>query len=155
MDPTHNLLSDKTISYLERVFPGKRGSPKEEYVINIISDTPVDDEHIKKVIRGEFEMQKDDFCFDMKRKTFKGLFLGIFGSIVLLIWWYLSFKAQVEVEIIYIVGWVAIWEVTSMIIRRPELMRRKKHLDRLINAEIRIQVVGKQELCQEEVTGTP
>lgn len=47
MDPDRNMLSDDVIGYLTRVFLNKHRRLRENYVIRILSDTPIDEEHIK------------------------------------------------------------------------------------------------------------
>ena len=47
MDPDHKMLSDDTISYFERVYLRKHRKIEEDYVINITSDVPVNEERVK------------------------------------------------------------------------------------------------------------
>ena len=60
MDPDGNLISDDVIDYLSRVFLNKHRRIREDYVISIISDDPVNEEHARKAIQDEFDRQKDD-----------------------------------------------------------------------------------------------
>ena len=146
LDPDQNMLSEEVAGYLTRVFLSKHRQFTEEYVIEIISDTPLDEDHARQTIRREFETQKDDTAFALKQLTLKEVLLAVIGVVILSVWLYFAATAEnVRVEILSIMGWVCIWEATSiMLMQRPELLRMYKNLDRLFKAEIRFSTAGDQ-----------
>ena len=71
----------------------------------------------------------------------KQIYLAVCGLLLLSIWFFLSVTSEsagaVKLEIISIVGWVAIWEAASIsIMQRPELVFMRKAFERIINAQI-------------------
>lgn len=71
----------------------------------------------------------------------KQIYLAVCGVLFLSIWFFLSVNSEsagaVKLEIISIVGWVAIWEAASIsIMQRPELVFMRKAFERIINAQI-------------------
>ena len=145
MDPDQNMLSDEVISYLTRVFLNKHRRLRENYVITVISETPVNEDRIKNAILREFEQQKDDAGYALKRLMYKLICLGVLGAALLALWLYLSLQkdSSVGLEILSIMGWVCVWEATSIaIMQRPELKRLQLNLKRLIQSEIRVQTEG-------------
>ncbi len=141
MDPDQNMLSDDAAAYLSRVFLNKHRRMRENYVIRIISDAPVQEARIQQTIRKEFDRQKDDVRFALKRLMLKLICLAILGAAILSLWLYLSATTEtVGVEILSIMGWVCVWEATSIaVLQRPDLKRMWVNLDRLTKAEIIVQ----------------
>ena len=146
MDPDQMMVSDDVVDYLSRVFLNKHRRIKENYVLRIISDTPVDEEHVKGSIRREFEQKKDDIHYALKWLSVKFIVLAVLGAAMLCVWLYLSAKMEtVGVEILSLMGWVCVWEATGIaILQRPELHREWLNLDRLTRAEIVIQTVNEE-----------
>jgi len=147
MDPDQMILSDDVASYLERAFLNKHRALMENYVITIISDTPVDKDHATRAIKQEFERQKDDIRFGLMRLMQKMVCLAALGVALLALWLYLAATTEsVGVEILSIMGWVCVWEATSIaIMQRPELRIMQKNLDRLTHAEIVVQSADSSE----------
>lgn len=83
MDPDQNMLSDDAAAYLSRVFLNKHRRMRENYVIRIISDAPVQEARIQQTIRKEFDRQKDDVRFALKRLMLKLICLAILGAAIL------------------------------------------------------------------------
>ena len=137
-DPDQNMLSDDVVSYLTKTFLNQHRKILERYVIDIISDTPVNEEHAKRTIRNELELQKDDNRFALKRLTLKEICLSIIGVLILSVWIVLSAKAEtVGIEVLSIVGGLAVYEAASIaILQRPEIQRLQTILERLVHAEI-------------------
>ena len=145
MDPEQKLLSEEVVSHLDRNYLNKHRSFKEDYTLHIYSDSPVDEESVKKRIRDYYSQEKDNISFQIRKLTLKQIYLVAFGVIVLIIWYLLSIKTDsidvVKAEIISITGWVAIWEAASIfIMQRPELVFTKKAYERLVNGQIIIDV---------------
>lgn len=140
-DPDQTLLSEDIASYFERNYLNKHRSPAEKYVIHIYSDTPVNKESIQTRIIKYFKQEKDNIAYEIKKLTLKQIYLAVCGVLFLSIWFFLSVNSEsagaVKLEIISIVGWVAIWEAASIsIMQRPELVFMRKAFERIINAQI-------------------
>ena len=142
LDPDQNTLSDEAVSYLTRCFLSKHRKLREQYAIEIVSDAPLNEEHVMEVIRGEFLQQKDDIRYGLKRLAIKEIIMGVIGIALLALWLYLSARSNnINIEILSIMSWVCIWEAAAIIlVERPELLRMWKNLDRLIQAEIRFSI---------------
>lgn len=140
-DPDRRILSEDAISYLninyEAMFRKKKGT----YAIHVFSDTPVNENHIKDAIREHCSQEMENIRFISKIETFKELSLGLLGSVILTLWFVLSnYTEGVYLEILTIIGWVAIWEAAGgALIKRPELYHQKKLYDLASKAEIIIE----------------
>ena len=137
-DPDQRMLSEDMIGYIVRCFQGMKTGRKADHVIQICSDTPVDEESAAEKIRDNFRREKEIINRTLNRLFLKAACLGIFGIAVLSAWFFLSAKsANVNLEILSIVGWVAVWETTNIIIiERQALQRTKKNMDKIINSKI-------------------
>ena len=136
-DPQQNLLSDDAIVYFERIYVHKHRRIKEDYKLQIISDTPLDEEKIRQKIKNHFLQEIDDLNYALRVLTLKAIALALIGIIVLMIWFIVSDDASVKVEILCIIGWVGVWEATDIfILERPALRHTRYHLNKLANAEI-------------------
>ena len=147
LDPDQIQLSEDVISYLNRNYEilyrkNMYRKDKDDYIIHIFSDTPVNENHIKDAIRTHGLQEEEIIRFDTKIESVKELVLGILGLVILSLWYVLSSSSEgVYLEIMTIVGWVAIWEAaSSALLRRPQLMHKKKAFDSALNAEIIIEV---------------
>ncbi len=132
------MISDEVIAYLTRVFLNKHRRLQEQFVLRIISDTPVNGTRIKDAIRCEFDRQKDDVRYALRRLMVKLIVLAVLGAAILSLWLYLSATTEtVGVEILSIMGWVCVWEATSIaVLQQPELRRLWFNLERLTRAEV-------------------
>ncbi len=151
LDPDRNILSEDIVSYLTRVFLSQHRKRHDNYTIEIISDTPLDEEHARAMIRRGFDQERDDIKYAVKRLTMKEVYLAIIGVVILSLWLYLSATMEnVRVEILSIMGWVAIWEAFSIaIMQRPELLIQQENIYRLVNTEIRFRLAeGSQEKAE-------
>ena len=146
-DPDQRLLSEDLILYLDRRFefmyrtcPGKNAI--QEYAIHIFSDMPVNEGYLKDAIHEHCWHEMENIRFLSKIESVKELSLGILGSIILTVWFVLSHYTEgVYLEIMTIMGWVAIWEATSSaLLRRPELTHQKKLYEIASKAEIIIDI---------------
>ena len=147
MDPDQIMLSDDVIDYFSRVFLNKHRRLRESFAIQIITDVPVkNEEHIKAMIRREGEQQKDDIRHSLNRLMIKLICLAVGGAAILALWLYLSATREtVGVEILSIMGWVLVWEATSiLVLQRPDLRRMWLNIDRLTKAEITFQTANAQ-----------
>lgn len=116
-------------------------------MIRIISDSPLNEEHVKDVLMKECAQQKDDLRYAIKRLMIKMICLTVLGAAILAVWLYLAATTEtVGIEILSIMGWVCVWEATSILVmQRPELRRLWLNLDRLAKAKIVFQVTGEPE----------
>ena len=137
-DPDQKLLSEEVSGYLVRCYANKHRQSMEDYVIHIYSDMPVNEEHVKMAIRNHCEQESNNNKHRMKLETLREIALAIVGLIFLSIWFFLSSSREgVLMEVLSIMGWVAIWEATSIaIIRRPELYFVKKIYEHALKAQI-------------------
>ena len=152
-DPEQKLLSEDVTAYLSQNYLNKHRSPKEEYVLHIISDAPVNEEKVRKTFAEYYSVEKDNTCYEIKKLRAKEIGLAVFGTLVLALWVYLSVTSQtlgmVRSEILSIIGWVAIWEATSIaIMQLPALTIVRKAHDKIINAQILFHVVPDQDAVQ-------
>ena len=152
-DPEQKLLSEDVTEYLARNYLNKHRSLKEKYVIHIISDGPVNEEKVRKNFAEYFTVEKDNISYEIKKLRVKEFGLALFGVLILGLWAYLSVTSQslgmVRSEILSIVGWVAIWEATSIVIKeRPELIAVRNSYNKIINAQILFHVVPDQDAVQ-------
>ena len=140
-DPDQKLLSEEVTFYFERNYLNKHRSSRENYILHIISDTPLNEESVKERIIEYFTQEDDNLTFARRKLTVKQIYLAVIGVIILVIWFFASMKSDgeshVNLEILSIMGWVAIWEATSIaIIQRPEITILKKNYARIINSRI-------------------
>ena len=139
LDPDQNMLSEDVIDYLSQVFLNKHRRLRESFVIHIITDVPVEnEEQIKAAIFNEGARRKDDIRYALNRLMIKLICLAVLGAAILALWLYLSATREtVGIEILSIMGWVLVWEATSIfVLQRPELRRSWLNIDRLTRAEI-------------------
>ena len=66
LDPYQNTLSQEIVDYLTRVTLNMHGKSNDRYIINVISDTPIDEQHAASCIRGEIVQKKKDSDFLIK-----------------------------------------------------------------------------------------
>ena len=132
-----------------RNYLNKHRSSAEQYILHIYSNTPVNEESVKTRIAEYFSHGKKNITYAIQKLTVKQISLCPFGLLVLALWLFLSESSDhfsiVKPEILSIIGWVAIWEATSIAtMERPGLVALKKSYDRIINARIVIDVVSRQ-----------
>lgn len=141
-DPEQKLLSEEVCAYLIRCYENNHRSHNEDLVVHIISDIPVNEEHVRQAIRDHCEQEMNNIRHEMKVETFKEVPLVILGLFFLTLWFFLSpSKEGIWMEILSIMGSVVIWEAVSIaIMRRPEHFARKKLYERASRAEIVFEV---------------
>lgn len=105
-------------------------------MIIVICDTPVDEGKMKESIRNEFNQQKDDLRYGLRRMMTKMICLAALGIAILSLWLVLSVTTEtVWVEILSIMGWVVVWEATSIaVMQRTELRLAQLNLEVLSKA---------------------
>ena len=137
-DPDQKLLSEEVSLHLARNYLNQHRSMDEKYIIHILSDSPVDERKVKERFHDYYAQELDNLKFSMKRLTLKQISLAVIGILILCVWLYFSSRSErVNVEILAIMGWVAVWEATSIaIMERPELRRMMKTYEQAMNAEI-------------------
>ena len=141
-DPDQELLSEDVSAYLIRCYENKHRRISEKLVIHIFTDTPVDEERVKKAIRDHCEQEKSNNQHEIMLETFREICLAVLGLIFLSLWAFLSASHDnMWMEVLSIMGWVAVWEATSIaILRRPELYNVRKTYDHASKAQIIIDV---------------
>ena len=132
-DPDHKMMSEDLLSFISRSFAKVDKNNRDDYMIHIESDTPVNQESGKQRI-SERDMVKKD----LRLLSLKAACLAVFGIVVLVIWYYLSLDSEsVNLEVLSIIGWVAVWEATSiMIMGRHDLNKLKRNYKRMSEAKI-------------------
>lgn len=145
-DPERRMLSEDVVGYLERNYLNKHRVPAEQYIIHIYSDTPLNEEDVAARFAEYFSQMNDNVVYERRKLLLKQIGLIGFGVLILLFWFYLSSRAElatvVQLEILSIMGWVAIWEATSIaLLQLPELLRRKKAYEKTFKARIIIDVI--------------
>ena len=151
LDPDQMMLSEAVTGYLNYNYMKMHRNHNEQFKLRIISDTPVDEQRVTERIRDYYQQELSNSAFALKRLTTKEICMIVIGVIALSIWLILSANgSNVGIEILSIVGWVAIWEATSIIImERPELIRVYRTIKNGINAEFVFEIAEKQESGKE------
>lgn len=128
--------------YLIRCFEDNHRDIRENLVIRIISDAPVDEARVKQAIRDHCALERSKNRREMGMETFREICLAVVGLIFLSLWYFLSSSIEnMWMEVLNIMGWVAIWEATSIVImQRPELYHVSKTYKRASKAQIIIDV---------------
>ena len=141
-DPEQRLLSEDVSDYLIRNYKNMHRKSRERYDIRIISDVPLDEERAKAAVREHWEQERSNVQQEAKVETIREIALAIVGVLLLTVWFFVSQSVEsVWMEVLSIMGWVAVWEATSIaIMRRPELYVRRKIYDQASKAEIIIEV---------------
>ena len=138
-DPKQKLLSEDVLSHLERNYINKHRSIGERFVLHIYSDTPLNEKDVVSSFSDYYSQEIENLSYQIKKLTGKQIGLIIFGVVFLSLWVYLSLIMDdaVKLEIVSIMGWVAIWEATSIsIMQRPELVAMKKNYEQLLKGKI-------------------
>ena len=140
-DPDQKLLSEEITDYFLRSIQNK-GQHKENYAIEIYSDTPVDEESIRQRLRENFCQEKDNINRSLRHYSVKAICLAGLGIIVLAIMFILAANTDsILLEILDIIGWVAVWEATNIVILEAQDLRQlKKRYAALSKAEIVIRI---------------
>ena len=145
-DPDGKLLSEDVCDHLSRYYLNVHRSLLENFTLHIFSDTPVDAQNIRQRFREHFSQQVDNLNYRLKRLTLKEAWLLGIGAVILAIWVIVSAKAEgVNVEILSIMGWVAVWEATSIaIMEKPELRREREVNKMAMKADILVDVTDRE-----------
>ena len=140
-DLDQELLSEEVLTHLERNYLNKHRSIKEQYILHIYSDTPVNEQRVETRIRQYFTQEKDNISYSIRKLTTKQICLFAVGLVFLALWFYLCVLSEsvdaIKAEVLSITGGLAICEAASIaIMERPELVILKKVYDRILNARI-------------------
>jgi hypothetical protein len=137
-DPDQEMLSEDMIGYIIRCYQHMKLRAKECPVIQIQSDTPVNEEEVAEKIRNNFRREIEVVNRTLNKLFIKAACLGIFGVIILSIWIVLSANAEnVNIEILSIVGWVAIWEMTNILLIECQTLQHSKwNMNKVIHSKI-------------------
>lgn len=142
LDPRQMQLSEDVISYLTRNTEIIYRKCKGKFAIHIFSDTPVNEDKVKKAFREQILLDLESNRFWAKLETIKEAVLVLFGLSILSLWYVMTESGEgLYLEIMEIVGWVAIWEAsTSALLRRPELYHKKREYEFALKADIIVDV---------------
>jgi len=126
-------LSNSICEYIEEIayiIPLEYSIVLEIHCPNI---TQEEQERVRKIIKNNYGMEIDDRDYDVKVANRKSFFLFILGTILLLISIAIEgkFSAFLE-EVIYIAGWVALWEMFESLV----LENNEKRIERLNNLQL-------------------
>ena len=140
-DLDQELLSEEVLTHLERNYLNKHRSIKEQYILHIYSDTPVNEQRVETRIRQYFTQEKENISYSIRKLTTKQICLFAVGLVFLALWFYLCVLSEsvdaIKAEVLSITGGLAICEAASIaIMERPELVILKKVYDRILNARI-------------------
>ena len=137
-DPDQKMLTEDIFEYIFRSFQQMKSGRKEDHEIHICSDLPVNEENVTEKIRQFFRSEKAILNQTLKKMYLKAGCLFAFGLLALTLWLYFSGQdTNLNLEILSIIGWVAIWEAASIILMdRQAVARSKKDMDKIINSKI-------------------
>lgn len=143
-DPDQMQLSEDMISYLKCKSEMMLKKYKEVYTLHIFSDTPVNEDKVRNAFREQLLLQLEDNRFSAKLEITKGLFLLFLGVVILSFRYILAERGEaLYLDVMEIMGWVAIWEATSgALLRVPELYHKKKEHEFVSKADIIIEVTS-------------
>ncbi len=142
-DPDQMMLSEDISSYLSNCYANKHRAALEKYSVHIFSDKPINKEHVKQAIRAYCTQERSNNLHEMKIETYREIALAVLGVLFLALYFYLSRTYEgVWMEVLSIIGWVAVWEAASIaILSRPGLYHTEKIYEKESHAEILIDIV--------------
>ncbi len=142
-DPDQMMLSEDISSYLTTCYENKHRAALEKYSVHIFTDKPINKEHVQQAIRAYCTQERSNNLHEMKIETLREVVLILLGVLFLALYFYLSSTYEgVWMEVLSIIGGVAVWEAASIaILSRPGLYRVEKIYDQASHAEIIIDVV--------------
>ena len=145
-DPERKLLSEDVAAYLVRNYENVHRRAFESLAVHVYSDTPVNEERVKHAIRDHCEQRMKNIDHALKLETLKEISLAVLGLMLLSLWFLLSRTYDnIWMEVLSIMGWVALWEATSILVmRRPELHLLKKTYKKAYNAEITVETAEEE-----------
>lgn len=114
----------------------------KKHVIHIFSDTPVDEERVKRNIRRYTEDEGKIMKRKQQRSCIKQLWLFAIGIAFIAFWLFIASKTEnILVEVLSIIGSFAVWEAANIwIVEVPEMKLYRRRLMRLEETEILITV---------------
>ena len=138
MDPDQKIISEDVITYVMRAFQNVHENRKEEYTVEIISDHQLDEAGIEEKIRDCFVRERTVIRRNVRKMTIKAVCLALFGSAVLSACYALAdVISGLNYEVLDIIGWVTIWEASSIIIiGGHEARESKRDFEMLSKAKI-------------------
>ena len=145
LDPEQILLSDELVSYILRKYE-ERPDIRDKHVIHIYSDTPVEEERVKRNIRRYTEEEGKIIVRKQKTSRLKQVRLFIIGLAFIAFWLFMaSITENIIVEVLSIIGSFAVWEAANIwIVELPAQRVYRRRLARLEDTEVLITVIEKQ-----------
>ena len=141
LDPDQVLLSDDVVSYILRKYE-ERPDLRDKHAIHIYSDTPVNEERVKRNIRRYTEEEGKLMQRKQHRNRINQLWLFGIGVAFIALWFFIAAKTEnILVEVLSIIGSFAVWEAANIwIVEAPELRIYRHRLARLEDTEVLITV---------------
>lgn len=133
-----NNIDDRLISYILNQCKGE--NVNNQIIINLLTKVHFDDEE-KENIRNTFIMSFNIINYDeelqRKENQKKSIFLLVVGIICIFISYFLDVeKVLVFGEMIRIIGWVAIWELTDYLLFTSTQVNLKRKRVKQLNKAI-------------------
>lgn len=140
LDPDREQLDMEVVSYILHKYQEKKR--KEPFCIHIFSDTPVDEERVRKNFRAFLEREEKNEEQLLHISSMKQVRLFAIGLAFIAIWLLVKTITNVLiVEILSIIGSFAIWEASNIwIVEKPNIRLKRHRLRRLMDTEIRFTV---------------
>ena len=131
-DPDQKTFSDGVESYIQQKYD-EDSHPFDKLIIHIISETPVDEERLHRNFQSYISHELDVLEKEQKITTARQIRLFIIGIIFIAIWLTVSAVTEnVTVEVLSIIGSVAVWEAVDIwILDRPGMRAKKRKLQRM------------------------
>lgn len=140
-DRTHSTLSGDVLSYIKSGY--SRKNLGDEAVICICSDTPVDEAKVIAAFRRQLQAERDGNLRQQRINRLQMLRLFVIGLAFVAAGILLSLKINsIADEVISIIGSMAIKDAATIWIEHnPELRRKGRMLDRMLETKIQFEVL--------------
>ena len=137
-DPDQMQLSEDMVTYLKRKSEMMYKKNKEAYTLHIFSDTPVNEDKVRRAFREQLLLQLEDNVFSAKLEITKGLFLLLLGVVILSLRYILAERGEaLYLDVMEIMGWVAIWEMTNILLIECQTLQHSKwNMNKVIHSRI-------------------
>ena len=138
------MISEDVSDHIVRCFKNIHRRNRVEISLHIFTDTPVEEEYVKKAFREHWIQEISNIKQNARIEIRREVCLAVLGIALLTAWFILSYTYDnVWMEVLSIMGWVAVWEASSVaFMKLPELRILQKIFDQASKGEVRISVVG-------------
>jgi hypothetical protein len=130
----------EVVSYILHKYQEKKR--REPFCVHIFSDTPVDEERVRKNFRAFLEQEEKNEERYQHIYSMKQVRMFAIGIVFIAIWLLVeTYTSVLIVEILSIIGSFAIWEASNIwIVEKPSIRLKRHRLRRLMDTEIRFTV---------------